>query len=181
MTPLRRADISDRQDIAGLLVAIYTRAFTDDPLGPVFVDVAHMDLAAHLPVECDFWDTVCSGPAASDARPLGARGFARQDAAHDHAPQPPARAGDRDERRHQFRSRQTAGEGDRLVLQPTSQRPQRRRIAAASAAAARTGGFRNQSAVTVEVITCLEIPQMPARLARRWPESPPTRETPVRS
>lgn len=58
MTPARRADIADRQDIADILVAFYSRAFADDLLGPVFVDVAHMDLAAHLPVMCDFWDTV---------------------------------------------------------------------------------------------------------------------------
>jgi hemoglobin len=35
----------------------YSRAFRDDLLGPVFVDVAHMDLDAHLPVMCDFWET----------------------------------------------------------------------------------------------------------------------------
>jgi hemoglobin len=27
-------------------------------LGPVFVDIAHLDLAVHLPVMCDFWQTV---------------------------------------------------------------------------------------------------------------------------
>ncbi len=53
-----RPDISSRHDIAGLLTAFYGRAFADDLLGPVFIDVARMDLIAHLPVMCDFWETV---------------------------------------------------------------------------------------------------------------------------
>lgn len=54
--PLR--DILSRDDIAGLLTDFYGRAFTDDLLGPVFVNIARMDLGAHLPVMCDFWQTV---------------------------------------------------------------------------------------------------------------------------
>lgn len=53
-----RSDIVDRSDIAALVTAFYRRAFTDDILGPVFVDIAQMDLSAHLPVMCDFWETV---------------------------------------------------------------------------------------------------------------------------
>jgi hemoglobin len=53
-----RRDIADREDIAGLVTAFYRRAFADDILGPIFVDVARMDLPAHLPVMCDFWETV---------------------------------------------------------------------------------------------------------------------------
>jgi hemoglobin len=52
------ADISDRNDILELLRDFYGRAFRDELLGPVFVDVARMDLDAHLPVICDFWETV---------------------------------------------------------------------------------------------------------------------------
>lgn len=51
-------DIATRADIAALLRDFYGRAFRDDLLGPVFVDIAHMDLEAHLPVMCDFWATV---------------------------------------------------------------------------------------------------------------------------
>jgi len=51
-------DITDREDIAGLVTAFYQRAFTDDTLGPIFLDIAQMDLPAHLPVMCDFWETV---------------------------------------------------------------------------------------------------------------------------
>jgi hemoglobin len=51
-------DIADREDLAAMLTAFYGRAFADDVLGPVFVDVAQMNLADHLPVMCDFWMTV---------------------------------------------------------------------------------------------------------------------------
>jgi hemoglobin len=53
-----RADIATREDIAALLRDFYGRAFRDELLGPIFVDIAHMDLDAHLPVVCDFWQTV---------------------------------------------------------------------------------------------------------------------------
>jgi hemoglobin len=52
------ADIAGRDDIAELLRDFYGRAFRDELLGPVFVDVARLDLPAHLPVMCDFWQTV---------------------------------------------------------------------------------------------------------------------------
>jgi hemoglobin len=54
----RRRDIGDRNDIAEMIMDFYARAFADDLLGPVFVDVAKLDLAAHLPIMCDFWETV---------------------------------------------------------------------------------------------------------------------------
>jgi hemoglobin len=51
-------DIADREDITGLVSTFYRRAFADDILGPIFVDIAQMDLSAHLPVMCDFWESV---------------------------------------------------------------------------------------------------------------------------
>lgn len=57
-TPDRLPDIATRDDIAVLVTAFYQQAFADDILGPVFLDVAQMDLPAHLPVMCDFWETV---------------------------------------------------------------------------------------------------------------------------
>lgn len=51
-------DIADREDVAGLVSAFYRRAFADDVLGPIFVDIAQVDLPAHLPVMCDFWESV---------------------------------------------------------------------------------------------------------------------------
>jgi hemoglobin len=55
--PVRR-DIADSEDISLLVAEFYRRAFADDLLGPVFVDIARVDLSAHLPVMCDFWETV---------------------------------------------------------------------------------------------------------------------------
>ncbi len=53
-----RTDIRDRDDIAALVTEFYTRGFADPVLGYIFIDVAEMDLDAHMPVMCDFWETV---------------------------------------------------------------------------------------------------------------------------
>ncbi len=51
-------DIAEADDVVVLLRAFYGRCFADDLLGPVFVDVAHLDLESHLPIMVDFWMTV---------------------------------------------------------------------------------------------------------------------------
>ena len=51
-------DIEGADDIVTLLRDFYGLCFTDDLLGPIFVDVAQLDLEAHLPVMVDFWMTV---------------------------------------------------------------------------------------------------------------------------
>ncbi len=51
-------DIRNRADISTLVVAFYAHAFADDEIGYIFTDVMHMDVEAHLPVMCDFWETV---------------------------------------------------------------------------------------------------------------------------
>ena len=53
-----RRDLADRDDVEALTDAFYRTAFTDPLIGPVFTDVAQMDLAVHLPVICDFWESV---------------------------------------------------------------------------------------------------------------------------
>lgn len=53
-----RRDLVDRDDVAELVVTFYRRAFDDELIGPIFTDVAHMDLDHHLPIMCDFWQTV---------------------------------------------------------------------------------------------------------------------------
>ena len=58
MEPAELFDIEDREDIAALVTAFYERAFADGLLGPIFIDIAKMDLAAHMPIMCDFWETV---------------------------------------------------------------------------------------------------------------------------
>ena len=52
-----RGDIAGRPDVQALLRDFYGRAFADDLLGPVFVDIARLDLDAHLPNMADFWMT----------------------------------------------------------------------------------------------------------------------------
>ncbi|MCF3131105.1 group III truncated hemoglobin [Streptomyces olivochromogenes] len=51
-------DIRGREDVERLVAQFYGAAFADPLLGPVFIDIARMDLAEHLPVMCDFWETV---------------------------------------------------------------------------------------------------------------------------
>ncbi len=53
-----RTDIRDRDDIARLIVVFYESAFADPALGPIFTEIAQIDLPAHMPIMCDFWETV---------------------------------------------------------------------------------------------------------------------------
>lgn len=49
-------DIESREDIEELLSCFYRRAFTDPFIGPVFTDVARLDLETHLQNVSDFWE-----------------------------------------------------------------------------------------------------------------------------
>ena len=51
-------DLRDRADVVDLVTTFYQRAFADPVLGHIFIDVAKMDLARHLPIITDFWETV---------------------------------------------------------------------------------------------------------------------------
>ncbi|WP_295128258.1 group III truncated hemoglobin [uncultured Leifsonia sp.] len=53
-----RPDLTDRDDVRFLVEAFYRRAFLDPLIGPIFTDIARMDLQHHLPIMCDFWETV---------------------------------------------------------------------------------------------------------------------------
>lgn len=52
------ADLVDRSDVGRLVQEFYRRAFADPLIGPIFTEVAKMDLTRHVPVICDFWSTV---------------------------------------------------------------------------------------------------------------------------
>jgi hypothetical protein len=92
-----RCDIADRDDITGLVAEFYRRAFADEVLGPIFFDVARVDLCAHVPVMGDFWDTALLRRALSPQRPP-----------------PPCRAGRRGRtHRRPLRSLAGAVDGDR--------------------------------------------------------------------
>ena len=55
-------DIASRSDIAVVVRSFYEGAFKDPLLGPVFIDIARMDLDEHLPVICDFWESALFTP-----------------------------------------------------------------------------------------------------------------------
>ena len=54
-------DIASREDIDALMVRFYGRAMSDPVIGPLFTDVARLDLAHHLPVIGDFWESTLFG------------------------------------------------------------------------------------------------------------------------
>lgn len=51
-------DLRDRPDVEDLVGEFYRRAFADPLIGTIFTDIAKMDLDHHLPIMCDFWETV---------------------------------------------------------------------------------------------------------------------------
>jgi hemoglobin len=55
------SDIHDRADCERLVRAFYGRAMVDPIIGWIFVDVAKLDLAAHVPQIAAFWETVLLG------------------------------------------------------------------------------------------------------------------------
>ena len=51
-------DLATRADVHALLARFYGRVLVDDLLAAPFTDVREKGLDAHLPVMCDFWETV---------------------------------------------------------------------------------------------------------------------------
>ena len=56
-----RHDIETRADCERLVRAFYGRALEDPIIGWIFVDVAKLDLEAHVPVIASFWETILLG------------------------------------------------------------------------------------------------------------------------
>jgi hemoglobin len=56
-----RGDIDTREDCERLVRAFYGRALTDPIIGWIFVDVARLDLDAHVPRIASFWETILLG------------------------------------------------------------------------------------------------------------------------
>ncbi len=54
-------DIESREDCERLVRAFYSRALVDPMVGWIFVDVAKLDLEAHVPVIASFWETILLG------------------------------------------------------------------------------------------------------------------------
>jgi len=59
--PEPRHDIETRADCERLVRAFYGRALTDPIIGFIFVDVAKLDLEAHVPRIASFWETILLG------------------------------------------------------------------------------------------------------------------------
>ncbi|CAJ1498280.1 group III truncated hemoglobin [[Mycobacterium] burgundiense] len=53
-----RSDITDRADVYALLSRFYGQALIDDVLAEPFSEVRAKGLDEHLPVMCDFWETM---------------------------------------------------------------------------------------------------------------------------
>ena len=51
-------DLRDRADVERLVSTFYRTVFQDPLLGHIFTEIAKMDLDHHLPIMCDFWQTV---------------------------------------------------------------------------------------------------------------------------
>jgi hemoglobin len=56
-----KRDIETRADIDRLMDVFYERALADDVIGYIFTDVAKLDLAHHLPIIGDFWESLLFG------------------------------------------------------------------------------------------------------------------------
>src|SRR6185436_16756008 len=56
-----RHDIETRADCERLVRTFYGRALTDPIIGFIFVDVAKLDLEAHVPRITSFWETILLG------------------------------------------------------------------------------------------------------------------------
>ena len=54
-------DIETRADCERLVRAFYSRALEDPIIGFIFVDVARLDLEAHVPRITSFWETILLG------------------------------------------------------------------------------------------------------------------------
>lgn len=54
-------DIKFRQDIDLLVEAFYRKIMTDPTIGHIFTEVVQLNLEAHLPVICDFWESILLG------------------------------------------------------------------------------------------------------------------------
>lgn len=72
-----RHDIEDRADCERLVRAFYERALVDEIIGWLFVDIAKLDLDAHVPRITAFWETILLG-----ARSYGGGAFAPHVALH---------------------------------------------------------------------------------------------------
>ncbi|HMK25143.1 MAG TPA: group III truncated hemoglobin [Chitinophagaceae bacterium] len=53
-----KKDIASREDLLELVSKFYKKLLADDSINYLFTDIAKIDLAHHLPLLVDFWDSV---------------------------------------------------------------------------------------------------------------------------
>ncbi|WP_276502877.1 group III truncated hemoglobin [Terrimonas pollutisoli] len=51
-------DIQSRKDIELLMTAFYEKVKNDDAIGFIFNDIARVNWDHHIPIICDFWETL---------------------------------------------------------------------------------------------------------------------------
>ena len=51
-------DIETRTDIEKLIILFYGKVMTNPVIGFIFTDVIKIDLAQHIPIIVDFWETI---------------------------------------------------------------------------------------------------------------------------
>ena len=51
-------DINSREDIERLIKAFYVKMLDDIVIGFIFTQIAKVDLDEHLPIICDFWESL---------------------------------------------------------------------------------------------------------------------------
>lgn len=57
-------DIENKKDIETLMTAFYSKAVYDETIGHYFTEVVVLNLETHLPVICNFWESVLFNQAA---------------------------------------------------------------------------------------------------------------------
>ncbi len=53
-----KKDIANREDLLLLVTVFYKKLLADDSISYLFTDVAKIDMAHHLPVLVDFWESI---------------------------------------------------------------------------------------------------------------------------
>lgn len=66
-----RPDLDSVEQIAEMVRRFYADVNTDDLLGPIFNDVAHVDWDLHLPKLTAFWSRALLGIPGFDGNPMG--------------------------------------------------------------------------------------------------------------
>jgi hemoglobin len=51
-------DITFRKDIDFLVTEFYGKAMKDETIGYIFTDVMQINLPTHIPIICDFWESI---------------------------------------------------------------------------------------------------------------------------